>query len=179
MAIHFSILAWEISWTQEPGRLQSMVVTKSRTWLSTQAYTHTHTHTHTPASCSRLTFMQDLQPHLQSWEVMVWHHFLQGWKTGRLCSPHLQIELWGLLDHLHAKTDNLFWISINWDFKKSNFSFTSELQNYTPQHLSYVFHHPALSSRIWISFLPNSCLDSYSSSNYSSLFLSLPSLYTS
>ena len=24
MAIHYSILAWEIPWTEEPGRLQSM-----------------------------------------------------------------------------------------------------------------------------------------------------------
>ena len=24
MATHFSILAWEIPWTEEPGRLQSM-----------------------------------------------------------------------------------------------------------------------------------------------------------
>ena len=24
MATHFSILAWRISWTEEPGRLQSM-----------------------------------------------------------------------------------------------------------------------------------------------------------
>ena len=30
MATHFSILAWEISWTEEPGELQSMHgVTKS------------------------------------------------------------------------------------------------------------------------------------------------------
>ena len=28
MAIHSSILAWEIPWTEEPGRLQSMRVTK-------------------------------------------------------------------------------------------------------------------------------------------------------
>ena len=55
-----------------------------------------------------------------------------GWKTGWLCSPHLQIELWGLLDHLHAKTDNLFWISINWDFKESNFSCTLDTQGYSP-----------------------------------------------
>ena len=34
-ATHFSILAWEISWTGEPGRLQSMGL-QSRTWLSTQ-----------------------------------------------------------------------------------------------------------------------------------------------
>ena len=29
MATHFSILAWRISWTVEPGSLQSMGVTKS------------------------------------------------------------------------------------------------------------------------------------------------------
>ena len=107
---------------------------QSRTWLSTQAYTHTHTHTHTRV----------LQPHAPGWHShktcslicspgkRVWHHFLWGWKTGWLCSPHLQIELWGLLDHLHAKTDNLFWISINWDFKESNFSCTLDTQGYSP-----------------------------------------------
>ena len=31
MATHSSILAWEIPWTQEPGRLQSMGLQKSRT----------------------------------------------------------------------------------------------------------------------------------------------------
>ena len=31
---HSSILAWRIPWTEEPGRLQSMGVTKSQTWLS-------------------------------------------------------------------------------------------------------------------------------------------------
>ena len=39
MATHSSILAWEIPWTEEPGRLQSMGSQKSWTWLSTQ---HTH-----------------------------------------------------------------------------------------------------------------------------------------
>ena len=34
MAIRSSILPWEILWTEEPGRLQSMGVTKSRTQLS-------------------------------------------------------------------------------------------------------------------------------------------------
>ena len=34
MAPHSSTLAWKIPWTEEPGRLQSMGVTKSRTWLS-------------------------------------------------------------------------------------------------------------------------------------------------
>ena len=31
MAIHSSILAWEILWTVEPGRLQSLVWKKSQT----------------------------------------------------------------------------------------------------------------------------------------------------
>ena len=31
MATHSSIFAWEISWTEEPGRLQSIPVAQSRT----------------------------------------------------------------------------------------------------------------------------------------------------
>ena len=31
MATHSSILAWKIPWTEEPGRLQSMGVTTSKT----------------------------------------------------------------------------------------------------------------------------------------------------
>ena len=34
MATHSSILAWEISWAEEPGRLQSMGSQKSRTGFS-------------------------------------------------------------------------------------------------------------------------------------------------
>ena len=34
MATHFSILAWESPWTEEPGRLQSMGPQKSQTLLS-------------------------------------------------------------------------------------------------------------------------------------------------
>ena len=34
MATHSSILAWEISWTEEPGGLQSMGSYKSQTKLS-------------------------------------------------------------------------------------------------------------------------------------------------
>ena len=33
MAVHSSVLAWRIPWTEEPGRLQSMGVTKSQTEL--------------------------------------------------------------------------------------------------------------------------------------------------
>ena len=34
MSPHFIILAWKISWTEQPGRLPSMGFQKSRTWLS-------------------------------------------------------------------------------------------------------------------------------------------------
>ena len=33
MATHFSILAWTIPWTEEPGGLQSMGLQKNRTQL--------------------------------------------------------------------------------------------------------------------------------------------------
>ena len=34
MATHCSILAWEIPWTEEPGGLQSLGITKSHTSLN-------------------------------------------------------------------------------------------------------------------------------------------------
>ena len=42
MASLSSILAWGIPWTQEPGRLQSMGVTKSQTQLSDYVFMHAH-----------------------------------------------------------------------------------------------------------------------------------------
>ena len=48
MATHFSILAWEMLWTEEPGGLQSIRSWKSQTWPSdyatgsTQAYVLFH-----------------------------------------------------------------------------------------------------------------------------------------
>ena len=49
MAIHSSILAWEIPWTEEPGGLESM----GRKELDITEYTHTHTHTHTVSGAQR------------------------------------------------------------------------------------------------------------------------------
>ena len=46
IATHFSILAWEISRPEKPGRLQSMG-SQSQIQLSTHAHMHTHTHTYT------------------------------------------------------------------------------------------------------------------------------------
>ena len=43
MAPHSSTLAWKIPWTEEPGRLQSMGLQKSRTRLSDFPFTfHFH-----------------------------------------------------------------------------------------------------------------------------------------
>ena len=39
MTTHCSILAWKVPWTEEPGRLQSMGLQKSQTWLSNQTMT--------------------------------------------------------------------------------------------------------------------------------------------
>ena len=39
MATHSSILAWEMSWTEEPGGLQSMRTQRVKTQLSMHAYT--------------------------------------------------------------------------------------------------------------------------------------------
>ena len=50
MTPHSSILAWKISWMEEPGGLQSMGLLRVRPGLATErarARTHTHTHTHT------------------------------------------------------------------------------------------------------------------------------------
>ena len=44
MAIHFSILSWEIPWTEEPGRILSMG--SQRVGHDGATNTHTHTHTH-------------------------------------------------------------------------------------------------------------------------------------
>ena len=40
MATHSSILAWRVPWTEEPGGLQSMGVTRSQTRLSKHSVTH-------------------------------------------------------------------------------------------------------------------------------------------
>ena len=48
MATHSSVLSWTIPWTEEPGGLQSMGVTKESD-MTEQISTHTHTHTGTRA----------------------------------------------------------------------------------------------------------------------------------
>ena len=48
MATHSSTLAWRIQWTEEPGGLQSIGVTKTQTRLSAMSEYATPPHTHTP-----------------------------------------------------------------------------------------------------------------------------------
>ena len=40
MATHSSILAWEIPWTEEPGKLQSVGLQKSQTQISNSTTTN-------------------------------------------------------------------------------------------------------------------------------------------
>ena len=49
MSTHFSILAWLIPWTEDPGGLQYMGLQRVRHNGATNMFTfiHTHTHTHT------------------------------------------------------------------------------------------------------------------------------------
>ena len=42
MVTHFSILAWKIAWTEEPGRLQSIALQRVRHDLSNLAQVHTN-----------------------------------------------------------------------------------------------------------------------------------------
>ena len=42
MAAHFSILAWRIQWTEQPGRLQSMGITESETTEQLNTFTSDH-----------------------------------------------------------------------------------------------------------------------------------------
>ena len=47
MAMHSSIFAGRIPWTEEPGNLQSLGLYRVRHDWSDLAHAHTHTHTHT------------------------------------------------------------------------------------------------------------------------------------
>ena len=46
MATHSGILAWKISWTEDPGGLQPTGSQRVRQDWAAHTHTHTHTHTH-------------------------------------------------------------------------------------------------------------------------------------
>ena len=70
MATHSSVLAWEIPWTEEPGRLQSTGSQRVRHNCATEgAHTHTHTQSSTrpviiwiPSSVTLSQFLLLAQP---------------------------------------------------------------------------------------------------------------------
>ena len=66
MGIHSSILAWEIPWTEEPGRLQSKgsQVLEITERLSVCAHTHALTHTHIHSLSLSLSLSLFLSPSL-------------------------------------------------------------------------------------------------------------------
>ena len=86
MATHSSVLAWEIPWTEEPGGLVFVGVTKSRTGLTqlsehtrTPLPMHAHTHTRTPTKqiTAHISFLFPsffpsfpFPPHV--WQLGVW-----------------------------------------------------------------------------------------------------------
>ena len=65
MAIHSSILAWEILWTEEPGRLQSTGLQESD--MTELAHVCVHTHTHTQSLVLAMIYL---------WENFHSNHFL-------------------------------------------------------------------------------------------------------
>ena len=62
MAAHTSILAWEISWTEEPGGLQSC---RRREWGMTEVTEHGPIHTGTKKCRSQLKGNRSLAPILK------------------------------------------------------------------------------------------------------------------
>ena len=64
MATHSSILAWRISWIEEPGGLQSMGSQRVRQYWVTNTHAITHRHTHT---CTDTSVKPSLLSHFNLW----------------------------------------------------------------------------------------------------------------
>ena len=56
MATHSCILTWRTSWTEEPGGLQFMGSTNSRTWLSDQHVHFSHSEKLTTAKKRKVNY---------------------------------------------------------------------------------------------------------------------------
>ena len=69
-ATHSSMLAWEIPWTGEPSRLQSIGLQNSWTQLSTCR----HTHTHTSRGAFTLMSTSNHTIAIYSFIVLLYHH---------------------------------------------------------------------------------------------------------
>ena len=60
MAAHSSTLAWEIPWTEEPGRLQSTGSQKGRRAEHMRVCVHVHARTHTHTQHYKLFLPQEI-----------------------------------------------------------------------------------------------------------------------
>ena len=115
MATHSRIFAWEVTWTEESGGLQSMVPQRVRyDWVTelmsmhARARAHTHAHTHTHTHTDTLIYVPHLlYPSLCRWTFRLLPYL--GY-CKQCCSEH-----WGaciFLDHV------FLWIyALEWDYR--------------------------------------------------------------
>ena len=71
MAPHSSALAWEIPWMEEPGRLQSMGVSKSRTRLRDLTFTF-HFHASEKEMVTRSSVLDWRIPGMGAWWAAIY-----------------------------------------------------------------------------------------------------------
>ena len=70
MATHSSILAWKISWTEEPGRATVHEVAELD--VVEHMHTHTHAHTYNCNVCNKRHMISSLVIFLQSQSQHAW-----------------------------------------------------------------------------------------------------------
>ena len=80
MATHSRILTWRVSWTEEPGGLQSLG--SQRVGHDSDSHTHTHTHTDTVTHTAPTGTSRSLK-----WTLITCYTYRAGSPTrrGRLC----------------------------------------------------------------------------------------------
>ena len=71
MATHSSTVAWKIPWMEEPGRLQSMGVAKSRTRLGDFTFTF-HFHALEEEMATHSSVLAWRIPGTEAWWAAVW-----------------------------------------------------------------------------------------------------------
>ena len=71
MAMHSSILARQIPWMEEPGRLQTLGLKESDSLSLSLSLSHTHTHTHIVVLISHASkiMLKILQARLQQYMI--------------------------------------------------------------------------------------------------------------
>ena len=143
MATHSSVLAWEISWTEEPGGLQS-VESQSWTWLGTwaqkQAKTYFLFYCQPCSQSTSLLLGLLLQP--SAWSLSIYKltslqfilHIEPGWFF-------FQCEI---ISHSSLNSFNCFPSQLVWD--SDSFSLSQEPSRIQTLSVSgFILHHSSLS----------------------------------